>query len=301
MLIRYEKWNPSYQSRVRIDQANEIIEEYLDQGYTLTLRQLYYQFVARGLVPNVERSYKNLVTLVTKARKAGMISWKAIHDGNRNPVFYRLEEDPENVITGLQYDINFDYWARQDNYIEVWVEKDALSNVIQRPCREYHVPYMACKGYLSSSEAWRAGQRFRHQNQIGKACTLIHLADHDPEGVDMTRDNDDRLAMFSHYTGVEVRRIALNMDQIEEHQPPPNYAKVSSSRYEGYVNAYGEECWELDALEPATLHELLEETIREYIDFDEWSKVNDLEDEQRAILRSLEDHWDDVKKFLESK
>ena len=296
--IQYEEWNPHLASRALVNHANDIIEEYQKDGYTLTLRQLYYQFVARALLPNTERSYKNLVTLMTKARKGGQVSWTAIHDANRNLVGYQFTEDSVDVVKDLQYQIMFDQWARQDTYIEVWVEKDALSNVIGRACRRHHIPYLACKGYLSTSEGWEAGQRFRAAKKRGKDCVMIHLGDHDPEGIDMTRDNNDRLHMFSHWENVKVRRIALNMDQVEEYDPPPNYAKVSSSRYSEYVRQYGVECWELDALEPQVIETLLDDVLSEYIDLDTWNSVHDQQDKERSILATLEDRWAEVVEFL---
>ena len=86
--------------------------------------------------------------------------------------------------------------------------------------------------------------------------TILHLGDHDPSGIDMTRDNAERLAdVFG--GDVELKRIALNMDQIDEYAPPPNPAKVTDSRFEQYLLMYGAESWELDALEPSVINELI--------------------------------------------
>ena len=115
---------------------------------------------------------------------------------------------------------------------------------------------MACKGYLSASEAWRAGLRFQRAIDRGKRPVLLHLGDHDPSGIDMTRDNGDRLGEFV-LQGVEVRRIALNMDQVQEHNPPPNPAKEDDSRFRGYRELYGEESWELDALRQNTIGDII--------------------------------------------
>jgi len=155
-MIQYRDFNFKGEREAIIRQANSIIREYASQGYVLTLRQLYYQFVSRDLIPNTERSYKNLGSAISDGRDAGMIDWNAIEDRGRGISAWRIEEDEKEVLRGIQYGFALDYWERQDVYVEVWVEKDALSSVIERACSARSVPYMACKGYLSASEAWRA-------------------------------------------------------------------------------------------------------------------------------------------------
>ena len=282
-----------------VNKANEIIDDYSQEGYTLTLRQLYYQFVARALIENTERSYKNLGAIITNARMAGMISWYAIEDRNRSHHSYFFEEDECRLLEDISYGITFDRWDRQDHYIEVWVEKEALGNVIQKACSPLWVPHMACKGYLSASEAWRAGRRFLKAINRGQQCVLIHLGDHDPSGIDMTRDNRSRLDIFTELPGeVEVIRLALNMDQVDEYNPPPNPAKETDTRHKSYTELYGPTSWELDALEPKVLEGLIESQIHQYIDWDRWDAVEEMEEEKRTLLKLLPTHWDRVKRLL---
>lgn len=298
-LIKYEDWNASSQSLGLIAVANEIIDEYEKDGYVLTLRQLYYQFVARALVKNSERSYKNLGATITKARHAGLVSWTAIEDRNRGHETYLIEEDEAEPIARLPNGIQFDQWDRQDYYVEVWVEKEALGNVVARACGRLMVPHMACKGYLSASEAWRAGQRFEEQLDYGKNCIVLHLGDHDPSGLDMTRDNQDRLNLFTRDSGeVHVNRIALNRDQIDRYQPPPNPAKFSDSRAPNYVAQHGSQSWELDALEPKMLDELITTEVQKFIDWDTWENVKEQQSEKRDLLRKVGDRWDDIKNLI---
>ena len=299
MKINYIDWNPKAESIALVKQANQIISDYAEQDLTLTLRQLYYQFVSRDIIENTECSYKNLGKLITKARNAGLISWQAIEDRNREHNTHWSREDDLKLITDLPYYIRFDQWKRQENYVEVWVEKEALGNIIEKACNPLFVPHMACKGYLSASEAWRAGQRIDQMEAQGKRCTIIHLGDHDPSGIDMTRDNDNRISLYGRTVECDVKRIALNMDQISEYAPPPNPTKLSDSRAPDYIKKYGKESWELDALEPQILIDLIEETINPLIDWDTWNET--LEEEERVSdrLRKLGDNWDEVSEFLE--
>jgi hypothetical protein len=248
-LIAYSDYNFSAKRLALIDHANDIIDRYEAQGYTLTLRQLYYQMVSANLIANEERSYKNLGNAINDARMAGLVSWTSIEDRGRGIRPWLIEEDEQSVLEGIEHGLALDFWQRQGVYVEVWVEKDALSSVLERPCGRWRVPYMPCKGYLSASEAWRAGQRFEQHADAGERCVLIHLGDHDPSGIDMTRDNADRVRVLSNGSSVNVRRIALNMDQVEQYRPPENPAKVTDKRYEDYARLYGPSSWELDALE----------------------------------------------------
>ncbi len=280
-----------------INRANEILAEYEGQGYTLTLRQLYYQFVARGLIENTERSYKRLGDRITDARMAGLMDWDAIEDRNRSVSAWRIEEDIDSILKDLHYQFAADFWKDQPYYIEVWVEKDALSNVVDRACVKYRVPYLACKGYLSASEAYRAAKRFETAGLDGKNCLLIHLGDHDPSGLDMTRDNGARMNLMS-MEGVEVRRIALNRDQIDLYNPPPNPTKLTDSRSDGYVAEHGMTSWELDALEPSVVVDLIHAEIEPLIDSEAWEEAKDREREGMDLLRGVRDNWSDIEAMI---
>lgn len=300
-IIQYKKFNFRPSTLAIIEKANEIIEEYENDGYTLTLRQLYYQFVSKDLIENSERSYKNLGNAITDGRLAGMIDWDSINDGHRTSVASNAyNEDEEEAVRGIEGHIAYDFWARQENYVEVWVEKDALLNVVARACEKYDVPHMACKGYLSATMAWRAGQRFEDAANRGKNCVLLHLGDHDPSGIDMTRDNDDRLTMFANGGQIEVRRLALNMNQITQYKPPPNPAKVTDSRSTGYIKKYGNKSWELDALSPAIVNGIIKKQLDGLIDKEAWAEVEAEQGEKRKIIASIYQNWDEVRPFLEN-
>ena len=260
------------------------------KGFDLTLRQLYYQFVARDLLPNTMQSYNRLKGMMTKARMAGYVDWKAITDRTRNVAKNSHWENPGEIIRGAAYSFMVDRWEEQPNRVEVWIEKDALKGVISGICKQLDVPYFSCRGYTSISEMWKAGRRLMRTRKGGQTPWIIHLGDHDPSGIDMTRDIDERLELFSEHT-IQINRIALNMDQIEELDLPPNPAKLSDSRARGYIAEFGRSSWELDALDPQYMSDLIEAAVKKLRDPDIYEATRMREQAMRDKLDELaEEH-----------
>lgn len=272
--------------------ANTIIAEYAGQGFTLTLRQLYYQFVARDLSPNTLRDYKRLGSLINDARLAGLIDWSAIEDRTRNLASISTWEDPASSIDSAAVSYRIDLWEGQPVRVEVWIEKEALAGVFDRVCRELRVPFLSCRGYTSQSEMHVAALRLRAIHKKNQTPVILHFGDHDPSGIDMTRDIRERLAIFR--CRLELRRLALNMDQVEKYDPPPNPAKETDSRFKGYIAEYGRESWELDALEPKLLADLVRAAVKPLIDVGTWSALEEREKAERAQLETVSQRWADV-------
>lgn len=268
-----------------IRQANIIIHEYEQQGYSLTLRQLYYQFVARDIIPNQQAEYKKLGDVISNGRLAGLISWTAIEDRTRNLMGLANYNGPAAAVRSARADYRVDLWATQSWRPEVWVEKEALAGVVGAICNKLRVNFFAVRGYNSQSEQWNAGRRFADYVKKGQRPIVFHLGDHDPSGIDMTRDNRDRLEMFAG-TPIIVQRLALNMNQIEELNPPPNPAKATDSRFEDYREKFGDSSWELDALDPRYITNLIKNAVGCIQDAELWDEA--LEQEV-ADKRNLDD------------
>lgn len=273
-----------------IEIANRIINEYKAEGYDLTLRQLYYQFVARDIIPNKQSEYNKLGTAINNGRLAGLIDWNSIIDRTRRHEANAHWDSPSDIIEDSADQYAIDTRADQNDYLEVWVEKDALVGVIERACEPLDIGYMSCRGYVSQSAMWRAAMRFKKQEQNSKDCTvLLHLGDHDPSGIDMTRDIQDRLYMFG--SRVAVRRIALDMEQVEKYNPPPNPAKTTDSRYASYRDEYGDDSWELDALDPRVITELITNQAANYTDENKRKLLIEKQEKERREIRDLAENW----------
>ena len=323
--ICYKKKKFRYEAMSVIAQANEILNEYERQGFDLTLRQLYYQFVSRGLIANKQAEYNRLGNIVNDARLAGYIDWNHIVDRTRNLEEIPTWDSPASIVRAAAHSFQIDKWEDQNFRLEVWIEKDALLGVIEGVCKELNVPHFSCRGYTSQSEMWACGQRFKKYIHDGQDVRILHLGDHDPSGIDMTRDIEDRISLFlaSHaYWGevespaidsrisdsrevfgyvqdrFKVDRLALNWDQVEQYDPPPNPAKLSDSRAQNYIARFGDESWELDALSPDVLANLIRDAVDGYKDHDLWSEAEARENEMISTLEGVSRRWDDVKAFL---
>jgi hypothetical protein len=271
----------------RIDQANVIIEEYAEQGFRLTLRQLFYQFVARDLIKNTQKEYKNLGTLVRNARLAGFISMQAIEDRTRGVEALSTWDDPKDLLGAAAREFRYDKWENQTVRVEVWYEKDALAGVFEQACAQYEIPHVSTRGYASLSLVYEAAERFKQWDDLsGQNVVLLHFTDHDASGIDMTDDLTNRFGADCFDAWVDVRRIALTMEQVEQYDPPPNYAKATDSRHEKYILRTGtHECWELDALSPQVLADLVREEVEGLIDSDAWEEATERENEAREALQ----------------
>ncbi len=292
----YKEINFRSDSLRLINIINEVIEEYTTQGFDLTLRQVYYQLVARDYIPNNERSYKNTGNLINDARMAGLIDWLAIQDRTRNIRRNSHWSSPADIMGSVLSSYAIDKRGDQPNYIEVWVEKDALIGIVQKIASSLDVPCFSCRGYVSASEMWAAAQRFIRQDHRERRV-IIHLGDHDPSGKDMTRDIADRLDIFG--SEVEVQRIALNWDQIDQYSPPPNPTKLTDSRAGGYIREFGHESWELDALEPRVLTNLIRDTVNGLTDLSLMDRALFEEDTHRTELKLVKNNWHEAVNLLE--
>jgi hypothetical protein len=280
--------------------VNNILREYAVQNYRLSLRQLYYQLVARGHIENSVKSYKRIGNLINNARLAGLLDWNMIEDRGRETNFLNHWTNPAEIVRDASRWFRTYKWEGQRNYCEVMVEKDALSGILLPVCQDLDIRFTANKGYNSSSAMYEMGKRLHRisNNSDIDEIHIFYFGDHDPSGIDMTRDIGERFSLFTYgeVTRVNVHRLALNWDQIEQWQPPENRAKQKDSRYQAYVYEFGESSWELDAVEPRTLADLVRDNVQELIDQDLWDEVVAREDAMRAELVKFADGYGKPKK-----
>lgn len=283
----YKRFNFADKSIALIQTIRGIIDDYVEQGFRLTVRQLYYQLVARDVIPNNERSYKSTTELVNNARLAGLIDWDVIEDRTRAFIRRTRWASGKHILQAAAGTFHMDMWANQSVRPFIIVEKEALVGVLEPTCEKLDIPLLAARGYPSVSVLREFVIEDILPSIKGQNILVVHLGDHDPSGIDMTRDLRDRIELFCLGAPIELDRIALNMDQIEEKKPPPNPAKTTDSRFEDYRQKFGDESWELDSLEPSYLAELVENKIAVYRDEDKWAEREQEVTDIRARLAKV--------------
>jgi hypothetical protein len=222
-----------------------------------------------------------------------MIDWNHLEDRTRNLRTLQHFDGVNDALSRLRDWYHVDLWQNQNYRPEVWIEKDALLGVVQGVCEENDVPHFSCRGYTSLSEVWRASLRLKGYSQQGQTPYIIHFGDHDPSGIDMSRDICDRIQQTFLAT-MDFERVALNMDQIELYKPPPNPAKVTDSRYKTYVAKFGDESWELDALDPKQFRILVTGQLDKLRDGKQWATDIAAKEQVRGQLAKVASYWEEM-------
>jgi len=285
MKERFQDISFTEQEGALIKVCNRIIDGYARQGYDLSLRQLYYVLVTKNIIPNVPRSYEKLGALINEARMAGLVDWDMIVDRGRHAIVTRKFSGPGKAVSQLVKTFKLNRWIHQPFYIEVMAEKQALEGVLSPVCSYWGITYSSNKGYSSASALYAAAKRLAKKAEAGKQVVVLYLGDHDPSGIDMTRDIRDRLTMFSRLP-IDVKRLALNMSQVQKLNLPPNPAKMSDSRAPDYCAKFGNSSWELDAIPPRILSEIISRAVMRRLDDDAWKKDEKREKKAIEILKN---------------
>ncbi len=271
-----------YQEYVRA--TSKVIAQY---SFALTVRQIFYRLFSAGFFENTTNSYKRLDKMLTKARERGDIDAESIVDRSREIIggdygYHSIDDFVKSNIEELkdleQYTRRL--WDDQPRYVEIWVEKDALATLVSNIADGFRVVTYPSRGYSSYTMVNDAIKRFYRYQE--RPITVLHFADHDPSGVNMTEEIQSRFYRYGCYAN--VRRIALTYEQVKEFGLAPMPTKLQDSRWRKYSIKYGSECWELDALPPDELQRLVRESIKEYIDVAAWNKKMRLIEQEKKLL-----------------
>lgn len=268
--IKYADINPGPLKAELIRRSASLLEPAEAAGDVMSLRQLYYQFVSRGWLENVQDNYNRLKDAVSDGRLMGLLSWTAIEDRTRSLQGRRTWEGPASALRDARSRYLTDLWADQPWRPEVWVEKEAMEGVVGQVCHGLRVDFFCVRGYGSNSSLWEAGQRMASYIRKGQTPIVFYLGDHDPSGLHMGKDIFERLEKFAGVP-VAVQRIALSIPQIKQYNPPPNPAKKTDSRFKEYERQTGlDESWELDALPTNVIRSLISNSVHKIMDVKKW-------------------------------
>ena len=280
--------------------CKKITEEYMHMGIKITLRQLYYDLVSANAIPNHDTVYKKISNLLTDARYVGFIDWDAIEDRNRPSSMHVDWENTHDAINDLIAQYRLPRWDDQTYYLELFTEKDALSSIIEPICTKYHIRFNVNKGYSSASIMYRLSKRLAKKIMEEKQVVLLYIGDHDASGLDMVRDIRERVEEFleegaDYYDTslFQIRHLGLTMEQVRELNPPPNPAKITDPRAKWYIAKYGKSSWEVEALKPAYLINLIETAILEYMEANKYNAWLKQEKEEKDDMRDFAKKYKD--------
>ena len=297
LLIAYKPKGFSPENVEWLRRINGLVNEYKAKGYNLTVRQVHYQLVSRwpSEYPNTQKQYQATAVLVDDARMAGLIPWDRIVDRSRAFKVTTTWDSPEATIRGAVGGYRTDKWKDQPVHVECWVEKQALVEIVGKACNPLGVTHFASKGPSSTTKVHEAAyNRFTRYIDRGQDVLLLCLYDLDPSGKMMTRDIESRVSLIVGHDAVSrlehltIKRIALNREQVEQYGPPPSFVKETDNNTEAYREEEGtDECWELDALDPEVIVDLIAGEILEVRDDEAWAESLRSERKDRRALQRL--------------
>ena len=247
-------------SKVEIEFIKSAIERLLNAENPMTVRQVFYRLVSLGVIDKTEAEYKTTVCrLLADMRRKGDIPYRWIADNTRwmrKPTTYsNLEQAAQETAQFYRRRL----WDDQEVYVEVWLEKDALSGVLYPITAKYDVPLMVTRGYPSLSFLYSAAEGILDED---KPTFLYYIGDHDPSGVHIPQKVESDLREMAAGAEIHFERIAVNVDQIEALNLPTRPTKKTDTRSKTFKGA----SVEADAIPPADLRAIVEEAITQHID-----------------------------------
>jgi len=279
--LKYTSYHPQ-QETLRI-----IIEsrKFAKTEKPVTIRQIFYHLVAKGIIENTQKEYAKLDRILVKARKAGFIPFEWIEDRSRNPLIVPLHR---SILEYMKEKIEHYYkdtWENQPNFIIILLEKEALAGIVWSVASYFNVPVFPTKGY-SSWSMFYDDLRKLVMKYSDKNLVILVLGDYDPSGTDIPRDHIEKLK-FLGINPTIVERVALTKEQVVEYQLPPQMAKKIDPRYEKFSQEYGEHSVELDALKPSILREMVHKAILKYLDLEKLSSDLEIEKKEKDLLKEV--------------
>jgi len=257
-----------------IDQAYEILAAY----HPMTVRQVYYQLVSRQVVENTRSRYQAVSDALVDARLEGTIPWTWIEDRLRRPRRVSMWDDLAAFAETARRAYRRDVWATQECYLEVWLEKDALSGIFEDVLSGYGVTLNVGRGYDGWSSIRNAAGRFQSYDDV----TILYFGDFDPSGEDMVRSLRDRLAQLG--STPDIEKVSLTLEDIERYSLPPNFTKATDTRRNAFVAKNGDVSVELDALRVDVLRNRLTEEVERNMNLDALKRVHEQEASERKQL-----------------
>jgi len=234
-------------SLAKLESIKSILEYYKNKGTRITLRHLYYKLVSKRIIVGKKGQYDSIRKLMTTAREEHYFPIDCLIDSSRVPVIRSQYENIQNYGNAVVSSYTRDRWESQDTYVEVWIEKASMTGILKDITRKYCVPLVIGNGYNSLPAVIEGVNRISSYGKDDNV--IIYLGDLDPSGIDMDREIRQRFIKHFHIEP-DMQRIALTIEQTQEFNLAPQLEiKKTDPRYPKYKALYGDDSWELEALD----------------------------------------------------
>ena len=260
-----------------IEEAQQVLAAH----HPMTVRQVYYQLVSRQVIENSRGQYQAVSNALVDARKDGTIPWEWIEDRLRRPRRVSMWNDLADFAETAQAAYRRDVSATQPAYLEVWLEKDALSGIFEDVLQAYGVTLNVGRGYDGWDSIHNAAERYGDGDNV----TVLYFGDFDPSGEDMVRSLRVRLGFFGGEP--EIVKCALTADDVRRYRLPADFTKATDTRRTAFVEKFGDVAVELDALPTDLLRTRLVREVEARMDRAALRAVRDTEQAERERLALL--------------
>jgi hypothetical protein len=285
----------SKKGRGRAQRTLDLIDamyEIAEQTQPITGRGVGYKLFARSLIPSMSRKdMQRVYRLLRDAREEGVIPWEWIVDETRCLEKAPSWDNPQAFAEAAARSYRLEFWNQQPARVEVWSEKGTVRGVLAPVLNKYGVGFRVMHGFASATAVYDVAQ-----DDDGRPLVVLYVGDYDPSGLYMSEmDIPDRLEKYKG-DHVEPRRIALTGEQTRGLLSFPASDKRDDPRYRWFVSSYGAQCWELDALDPRVLRDIVEDEIKSEIEPVAWERCVRINKAQQASMEQVVDAWSSGRK-----
>jgi len=266
----------------------------LEEIQPASIRAVCYRLFVAGLIPTMAKNNTNAVgRLLVGAREDGVIPWAWVVDETREAERISAWNNPEEIIRAAIQGYRKDYWTAQPERVEVWSEKGTVRGTLAPVLNEYGVTFRVMHGYGSATSLHDIAEETAEND---KTLTVLYVGDWDPSGLHMSEiDLPRRLERYG--GSLNIIRVALNADDVAAGTGLPSFeveTKSKDPRYKWFLDRYGRQCWELDALSPVTLRQRVDDEIFALLDVDTWNRAIEVEAAERESMQNILGTWKSI-------
>ena len=263
----------------------EAMFEVAEAAHPITGRGVGYKLFTRGLISSMDEM-KRVYRLLKEARERGTIPWEWIVDETRELEICSSWSDPAAFVRTVSRAYRLDFWQQQPQRVEVWTEKGTVRGVLQPVLDKYGVGFRVFHGFSGATSVHDIAQ-----DGDGRLLIALYVGDYDPSGMWMSeRDLPERLEKYGG-DHVLLRRVTIRQGDLGRVSTFPAADKKKDPRHRWFVENFGGQCAELDALDPNDLRDYVEEEIKGEIEPKAWARCEKVYKAEKASLRTVLDSW----------